>query len=192
MVDVLMPDAIPPADSNDSKSPHDVENVTASPRFAPPLPEPEDEFHGGKPIRSAQPREEDLRHLQLLSIFHFVVGAMAMLCATFPIIHFTVGLGLVTGKLGSGGTAPPPPPAIGWMFVLFSGGAIVIGYGFAIGLFVAGWMLRRRKGYVFCLVMAGLACMFQPAGVVLGVFTIIVLIRPSVKALFGRPTAKAG
>ena len=187
-----MPDAGPPAHLNDPKPSHDVENVTASPRFAPPLPVPEDEFRDSKPIRFAEPREEDLRHLQLLSIFHFVVGAIAMLCATFPIIHFTVGLGLVTGKLGGGGPAPPPPPAVGWMFVLFSGGAMALGYAFAIGLFVAGWMLRRHKGYVFCLVMAGLACMFQPAGVVLGVFTIIVLIRPSVKALFGRPAAKAG
>lgn len=186
-----MPDAMPPADSNSAKAPGGVENVTASPPPAPPAPEPDDEFLEIKPIRSAEPREDDLRYLQLLSIFHFVVGGMAMLCATLPIIHFTVGVGIVTGKIG-GGAGPPPPPAMGWMFVLMGGGAMALGYAFAVGLFVAGWMLRRRKGYVFCLVMAGVACMFQPMGVVLGVFTIIVLIRPSVKALFGRPAATAG
>jgi hypothetical protein len=39
--------------------------------------------------------------------------------------------------------------------------------------------------YTFCLVMAGVACMFMPFGTVLGVFTIIVLLRDSVKELFG-------
>jgi len=34
--------------------------------------------------------------------------------------------------------------------------------------------------------MAGVECMFMPFGTVLGVFTIIVLMRPSVKEIFGR------
>jgi hypothetical protein len=33
--------------------------------------------------------------------------------------------------------------------------------------------------------MAGVACMFMPFGTVLGVFTIVVLLRDSVKELFG-------
>jgi hypothetical protein len=37
---------------------------------------------------------------------------------------------------------------------------------------------------MFCLVMASITCMFMPFGTVLGVFTLIVLMRPSVKPLF--------
>ena len=37
--------------------------------------------------------------------------------------------------------------------------------------------------------MAGIECIFMPVGTVLGVFTIIVLVRNSVKALFGMPVA---
>ena len=37
---------------------------------------------------------------------------------------------------------------------------------------------------MFCLVIAALLCMITPFGTVLGVFTIIVLVRPSVKLLF--------
>jgi len=37
---------------------------------------------------------------------------------------------------------------------------------------------------MFCLVMAGVECIFTPFGTVLGVLTIIVLVRPSVKELF--------
>ena len=54
-------------------------------------------------------------------------------------------------------------------------------------LAVAGRRLAQRRSYMFCMVMAGVACMLTPVGTVLGVFTIIVLNRPSVRRLFGRP-----
>jgi hypothetical protein len=38
---------------------------------------------------------------------------------------------------------------------------------------------------LYCLVVAGIECIFMPFGTVLGVFTIIVLMRPSVRNLFG-------
>lgn len=62
----------------------------------------------------------------------------------------------------------------------------MVGWTLAVGLFVAGYLLARRRGYFFCLVMAGIACTFSPFGTVLGVFTLLVLLRSSVKQLFGR------
>ena len=53
----------------------------------------------------------------------------------------------------------------------------------------AGRSLQQRTRYLYCLVMAGVECIFMPFGTVLGVFTIIVLMRDSVKPLFGRPAA---
>jgi hypothetical protein len=38
--------------------------------------------------------------------------------------------------------------------------------------------------------MAAISCIFMPFGTVLGVFTIIVLLRPSVKELFAVNTAE--
>ncbi len=50
----------------------------------------------------------------------------------------------------------------------------------------AGRCLRARKNYTFLLVMAALNGTFiMPLGTLLGVFTFVVLMRPSVKALFG-------
>lgn len=77
------------------------------------------------------------------------------------------------------------PGFLGWFFVIFAATWIVCGLTFAICLFLAGRYLDQRRRYLFCLVMAGLACMFMPFGTVLGVFTILVLVRPSVKELFG-------
>ena len=52
-------------------------------------------------------------------------------------------------------------------------------------MFLVGRGLAQRKRYMFCLVVACVECLFMPFGTVLGVFTIIVLSRDSVKALFG-------
>jgi len=48
----------------------------------------------------------------------------------------------------------------------------------------AGRCLSRRKNHLLCLIVAGVSCLFVPMGTVLGVFSIIVLMRPSVKELF--------
>ncbi len=50
----------------------------------------------------------------------------------------------------------------------------------------AGMSLLQNKRWTFCFVMAILLCLNPPLGTILGVFTIVVLNRPSVKELFGR------
>lgn len=61
---------------------------------------------------------------------------------------------------------------------------ITLGLVFAAFVFTAGRFLARHRRYSFCLTMAGAECIFVPFGTVLGVFTIIVLMRESVKQLF--------
>ena len=128
---------------------------------------------------------QDQEHLKLLSIFHYIVGGLAALFAFFPIIHLILGILFIVAPnriTGSGGQ--PPPPFIGWIFAIIGGGLMILGWAFAVCLIMAGRFIAKRKHYIFCLVMAGLNCLFMPFGTVLGVFTIIVLIRPSVKELF--------
>jgi len=82
------------------------------------------------------------------------------------------------------GGPPFPEKFIGAILIVFGSIFILFGWAFAVLLAVAGRCLARRKGYTFCLVIAGISCLFMPFGTILGVFTIIVLSRPSVKELF--------
>ena len=50
---------------------------------------------------------------------------------------------------------------------------------------LSGLFLRARKHWTFSIVVAAIDCLHFPLGTVLGVFTIIVLIRPSVRELYG-------
>jgi hypothetical protein len=136
-------------------------------------------------------QNEDEQYLKLLSIFHYVVGGIAGLFACFPIIHFVVGISLLISSF----TQPSQegfPAIIGLLFTLIAGAVILIGWAFAICIILAGRFISKRKNHMFCMVMAGVECVFTPFGTVLGAFTIITLIRPSVKELFKAQTVQKG
>jgi hypothetical protein len=86
------------------------------------------------------------------------------------------------------GTAKPgeelPPEFLGWIFALIGSVLFLIGLAMAICILIAGRALARCKRYSFALVMGGIECLFLPFGTILGVFTVVVLSRESVKALF--------
>lgn len=125
---------------------------------------------------------QDQEHLRLLSIFHYIVGGIAALFSFLPVIHLAFGILFLVAPHRMGGS--PPPQFLGWIFIIMGGGFMLIGWAFAVCVILAGRYIVRHKHYIFCLVIASLNCLFMPFGTILGVFTIVVLIRPSVKALF--------
>jgi hypothetical protein len=127
---------------------------------------------------------QDAEHLKLLSVFHYVCAGLAALFACFPVIHLVIGIAMVTQPGTFGRPGSHPPAFVGWFFILIAVVIITCGWIFAALLAWAGRCLSQRKHYMFCFVMAAVSCMFMPFGTVLGVFTILVLVRPSVKTLF--------
>ncbi len=134
---------------------------------------------------------QELEHLKLLSIFHYVVGGMAAMFSLFPVLYLVLGIAMVTGGFASE-RPDPGAAAFGFILIGFAAAVILLGLAFAACLVVAGRSLARRTRYHFCLVMAGIECMFMPFGTVLGAFTIIVLVRDSVRCLFHKETAQHG
>lgn len=81
--------------------------------------------------------------------------------------------------------------AAGSVFIVISVIMVVVMWAIAIAIIIAGLNIRRRKAYTFCVVVGVVECVFMPLGTILGVFTLMVLTRPSVKALFDNPAAAA-
>jgi hypothetical protein len=131
--------------------------------------------------------DEDARQLDLLAIFHYVVAGLLALFGAFPIIHLVMGIAIVNGSFGND-KGDSPPDMFGYFFIAIALMMIISMWAMAFGVLMAGSNLKRRVGYMYCLVVAGVECTFVPFGTVLGVFTIIVLMRPSVKTLFGVQT----
>jgi hypothetical protein len=140
------------------------------------------------PIASGMNRDEE--HLQLLAIFHYVVAGLAALFSFFPLLYTTVGGIFIFAARH--GTAKPgeelPPEFLGWIFAVIGSVLFLIGIAMAICILMAGRSLALRKRYSFALVMACIECLFVPFGTILGVFTIVVLSRESVRGLFSTAT----
>ena len=133
--------------------------------------------------RSLMSQDED--QLRLLSIFHYVVGGITALFALFPAIYLAFGLVIVFApQIFHDNKGQPPPEILGWILIGFATVAICFAWIFAALIITAGRFLARRKHYMFCMVMAAVECIFMPFGTVLGVFTIVVLMRETVKRLF--------
>lgn len=132
----------------------------------------------------------DEEQLQLLAIFHYILAGLTALFALIPIIHLALGLVMVFAPEKLGEPNQPPPAFIGWMFAGLAAVFIVLGLVFALLIFIAGRSISKRKRYTYCLVVAGIECLMIPFGTVLGVFSIIVLMRESVRQLFNADTPR--
>lgn len=128
---------------------------------------------------------EDESHLNSLAIGHYVVGGLAALFACIPLIHMFIGLTVILGFEGMVDEQGQPPPIwFGWLFFSIGLGAFLLGQLLATAIVISGRFIKQRKRYMFSFVLACIACTFMPFGTVLGIFTIIVLSRDSVKALY--------
>jgi len=125
---------------------------------------------------------EDDSQLRLLSIFHYVVAGLTALGSLFPVIHLVLGIAMLGGL--ADGADRAADRLFGLVFIAVALLLIVLGMAMAAALAWAGRNLARRRRHTACLVVAGLACMLVPFGTVLGVFTLVVLCRPAVKAQF--------
>jgi hypothetical protein len=129
----------------------------------------------------------DRDHLQLLSIFHNIAGVLAALAGLLPIIHLVLGIGLLTDL-------PSSESAMGGVVagLALVGVALVLMvafFGMSWAAFRSAKNLAAYQNHGFCVAVACVECIFFPLGTTLGVFTLIVLLRPSVKELFGVPPA---
>lgn len=132
-----------------------------------------------------QPTKNDDEHLKLLAIMHYVLGGFGYLGSLLSLIYIVLGVAMASGKMDGGKN--PPPAAMGWMFAGVGVALLLGGIAASSALIYAGKSLTARKRWLFCFVVSIVICvMCSPFGTVLGIFTIIVLLRPTVKAAFGQ------
>jgi hypothetical protein len=127
---------------------------------------------------------EDLQYLKLLSIFHYVVGGIAAVLAFIPIIYIVFGILAICSPGPFESEGETITVFMGWIFIITGTVFVVLGWAFAVCIICAGRYLARQVHYMFCMVMSAIECIFMPFGTVLGVFTIVVLAKPSVKEMF--------
>ena len=126
---------------------------------------------------------DSAEHVRLLAIFHYVLAGLCALFSLLPLLYVGMGWLMLTGRWDRPLARPPPAP-VGWFLVVMGAVMMLLGACYVVLVVLAGRFVARRRHWTFCIVVAALSCAFFPFGTVLGVFTIIVLARPDVKAAF--------
>ena len=132
-------------------------------------------------------RKIDADHLNLLAIFHFVGAGLALLGIAFLVAHYAFMHAMFTNPdiwKNQKQPMPMPPEQIfemmKWIYLV---GAVWFVTSGVLNV-ISGLCLRARNGRTFSLVVAGINCLHIPLGTVLGVFTMVVLMRDSVRELY--------
>ncbi len=163
----------------------------------------------GRPVAEAasQP-QNDRENLDLLVKAHVVVACLTALFASVFLFFILVGFDLIHHPSMPGGpliAAGPPalptgpslawvrsrsqPPSLGRKYIESGALFLFLGGTLAAMTAVAGNGIKTRRRYLYILLVAVLNCTtLSPLSVALGIFTFLVLRRPSVKALFLHPS----
>ena len=80
---------------------------------------------------------QEEQHLNLLAVFHYILGALTALFSCVFLIHVAIGIAMLTGKIDGENS---PPRFVGWIFVIMPSLFILAGWIF--GAFMIG---RIRK-----------------------------------------------
>ena len=132
--------------------------------------------------------DADQQYLLLLKVFYYVFAGVQALYGLVLVFQLFMLRSMertmpphLSNELGYAPHATPFTAISIFMFVIL---------GLTVAMILCNLMtahsLGMRRNYVFCLVIAGFNCLLFPIGTALGVFTIVVLLRPSVTQLFGR------
>jgi hypothetical protein len=128
--------------------------------------------------------------LRLLSAGYYIQAGIAafnsVLLFGYSAIATAVlaNLGRMSSETGQHGL---PPALVSMLSVLLAILLILVAV-YTVCLFLAGLWLRRFQNLLFIQIMAGLNCLAIPYGTVLGIFTFMVLQRPSAKQFFANPS----
>jgi hypothetical protein len=126
----------------------------------------------------------DQEHLRLLRIGFFIMAAMTGAMSTFSIIYVGLGGFFASHILTIGNGSRADTRIVGWIFLVVGGVFLLLGVTATLLTFFTARNIGERRHWTFCVVVAALCCFQFPVGTALGVCALMVLTRPSVKALF--------
>lgn len=130
--------------------------------------------------------DRDGEHLKILGIVYYVNAGIAAFASLFGLLYLGLGILFASGVIPpDNGMRGDEAKVMAMVFIII--GAFLSGLCllFALLHFLAGRWLRTDTHRTFCFVIGCLNLINMPYGTLLGIFTILVLNRESVKVRFG-------
>lgn len=128
-------------------------------------------------------REKLEGQARMLSIAHFIYGALTALFSLLPLIYVVIGAVFIIAPPPSNPNEPPPA-LFGAIFAAVGFFVFLLILAIAILNIVAGMNLSRRKGRTLIFVTSVINLLNQPFGLIVGILTLLYMIQADVKTLF--------
>jgi hypothetical protein len=133
----------------------------------------------------------DATHLGVLSVCYFISAGLYAFQSLLGFVYIFMG-GFFSQVLPripiKSEQSVPPFEWMGGFFMVFGVFFFLFFATLATLQVLTGMKLRQRESRTFCMIVACLSCILIPIGTALGVFTLIVLARPSVERIFEAKT----
>jgi len=143
------------------------------------------------PVHPAIQAALDANHLYLLEVGFYISSFLTALRFLWFLViagFFAIaGIGASFAAQKASAHGQEPPVFVFYLLAVVFGTLIILTLIFAALEFYAGICLKRRQHPVLIQVIAAFYCLSIPWGTALGVFTFMVLNRPTIRLLFARP-----
>ena len=133
------------------------------------------------PAQNESSEEKTRDHLKLLGLFYILLGLMALPALAVVSLH-----GPILDYVLENTPDPELAESIQSLFNTFIAGIILLIVVHVVASIYIGICYRKQKHHTLCLIAAVLCCFSFPLGTILGVFSIVVLLKPEAKDLFGQ------
>lgn len=129
---------------------------------------------------------QDKEQLNLLGILWKVYSGLALLGVCFGGFYIFIGatMGAAVSPSSSSNVSTSDPQMLTAIFSVFGLAICAIAATVSVVAWIVSTKLVSRTSYGLCFAVACVICLNMPLGTALGIFTIVVLNRPSVKATF--------
>ncbi len=127
----------------------------------------------------------DEEHLKLLVLFHRIYGIFVIVFSFlgigyFLLFNFILSISKKHSQFTLADNFQGPPAEFMHIFMIIIGVLILIGLSIGICNLISAQYIKRRKHRIFSIVIAGIDCVSFPLGTILGVLTMVVLLRNTV------------
>ena len=127
----------------------------------------------------------DAEHVRLLAIFHFVSAGFSLLGVLFSSLYLVLFQVIFSNPQAFAQSQQGAPPEEFVTFLRWFTGSFIVWFLVScVGNLLSAFFLRARRHRTFSMVVAGINCLHIPLGTILGVFTLVVLGRESVRKLY--------
>lgn len=120
-------------------------------------------------------------NLSTFATLHLVKGILTILFSLFFLLYMFVGTAMTFGSMNHNQDMPFHP---GNIFIIIGAVGFVITVSIGILTLLAGRYIKERRNYNFIFAISIINCITGILGILLGIFTILDLNKPHVKAQF--------